>query len=169
MATSPNVGAMLPRVIPDPQAQTAPAAKTPAVAAALTAIPWQAQYAKPGPYITTLPPQDEQKFQQWWNAYSSANPGMDDPNAPHAGYDYRGWFKAGQAGDPRAVQQVNPNDHRLHFNDAWKTPYHESFSGESIYAKPGGPTWNDKDQLIAPNGKVLFDERAKAKRTKGAK
>lgn len=115
---------------------------------------WQDAYAQPDwqSKLTKLNPQDEQNFQSW----AKRN------NAPiTADYDMRGFWDALRNKDPRAGTAINPNDKQLHFPDTWKTPLHKSFSGESIYAKPGGPTWNEQDQLLDPSGKVLFDERAK--------
>jgi hypothetical protein len=74
-------------------------------------------------------------------------------------YDMRGFWQGLQRGDPRAKTGIDPNDQRLHFTDTWKTPYHESFSGESKFAAPGAPSWNDQDQLVAPGGRVMFDDR----------
>jgi hypothetical protein len=75
-------------------------------------------------------------------------------------YDMRGFWAALMGGDPRAASAVDPNDQRLHYPDYWKTPYHETFSNESQWASPNAPRWNDRDQLIAPDGTVLFDDRA---------
>lgn len=36
-----------------------------------------------------------------------------------------------------------------------------TFSNESQWAIENAPRWNDKDQLIAPDGTVLFDDRAR--------
>jgi hypothetical protein len=113
-----------------------------------------AQYAKPGPYLTTLSLTDETQFQQW---VKSANVPFDP--SPQADYDMRGFWKALQSGDPRATRAVNPNDKQLHFSDVWKTPFHQEFSNESQYATPNAPHWNDQDQLIDQNGNVVFDER----------
>lgn len=120
---------------------------------------WQWQYAKPGPYVTPLNSQQETQFQQWVRQ----NNVPFDPS-PTSDYDMRGFWLAGQQGDPRAVTQINPNDNRIHFNDAWKTPYHMSFSNQSIYAQPNAPQWNHKDQLIDPYGNVVFDEPAYTQR-----
>ena len=113
-----------------------------------------ARYAKPGPYKTNLSPQEEQKFQQWVTA--NKVPWQDTPTAD---YDMRGYYKAMVSGDQNAKQSKNPNDNRMHFPDIWKTPYHKSFSNESRYALPTAPRWNDKDQLVDAQGKVVFDER----------
>jgi hypothetical protein len=114
-------------------------------------------YAKPSSsgYLTTLPPSDEANFQAWLQKNSVPF----DPSQT-ADYDMRGFWKGLISGDPHAETGVNQNDGRLHFSDYWKTPYHMSFSGESQFARPGAPTWNDQDQLVLPNGQVVFDERA---------
>lgn len=75
-------------------------------------------------------------------------------------YDMRGFWKALQAGDPLAQAAIDPNDQRMHYPDYWKTPYHETFSAESQWADPKkAPSWNDKDQLVMPDGTVIFDDR----------
>jgi hypothetical protein len=107
-------------------------------------------------YATQLPPLDEMAFQQW----VKQNNVPFDPR-PTSDYDMRGFYRALQQGDPRARTEINPNDQRMHFTDAFKTPYHESFSGGSQYAGPVAPQWNVLDQLISPGGRILFDERQK--------
>lgn len=119
---------------------------------------WQDQYAIPDwrQNLTKLSPEEEKSFQKWVN--KTGVPVTDD-------YDMRGFWKyGGESG-------VNRNDGQLHFTDTYKTPLHESFSGESRYARKDIPTpkWNDKDQLVAPNGKVLFDEPAVVARRKAGK
>ena len=107
-------------------------------------------------YITALPPEQEAQFQAW---VKTANVPFDP--SPTADYDMRGFWQALQNGDPIAKTAVNPNDQRMHYPDYWKTPYHQSFSAESQWAVPEkAPRWNDKDQLVAPDGTVVFDERA---------
>lgn len=121
-----------------------------------SAAPWQMQYAAPDwqSRLTRLPPAKESQFRAW----AKAN------HAPiTADYDMRAYWL--HRNDPNMGTAVNPNDHRLHFPDTYKTPLHQSFSGESIYANPASrpPMWNDKDQLISADGRVLFDERANAR------
>lgn len=106
-------------------------------------------------YLTTLPPDQEQKFQEW----VKANNVPFDPS-PTADYDMRGFYSGLMSKDSHAKTGVNANDQQLHFSDWWKTPYHESFSAESQFANRDAPNWNDKDQLVTPKGKVLFDEKA---------
>jgi hypothetical protein len=120
-------------------------------------------YARNAPYaaphaLTQLSPGDERNFQKW----VGDNHVPFDPS-PQADYDMRGFYSALAARDPRAVQSVNQNDNQLHFPDYWKTPYHASFSAESQWAKPGAPSWNDVDQLVLPDGRIVFDERSLAK------
>lgn len=116
------------------------------------------QWAQPAPaggYLTKLSPKDETRFQNW----VKLNRVPFDPS-PNADYDMRGFFQALQAGDKRAATAVNANDNQMHFPDYWKTPYHQSFSAESKWATKGAPTWNEQDQLVTPDGAVVFDERA---------
>lgn len=107
-------------------------------------------------YLTALPSDQEAKFQDW----VQKNKIPFDPS-PTADYDMRGFWQELQAGGPNAQTGINPNDGQLHFNDYYKTPYHESFSSESKWAKPNAPSWNDKDQLVTPDGTIVFDERSK--------
>jgi hypothetical protein len=100
----------------------------------------------------------EQEFQRW----VTANKVPFDPNVNGPqDYDMRGFWAALMAGDPRASSAIDPNDQRLHYPDYWKTPYHETFSNESQWATPNAPQWNDKDQLVAPDGTILFDDLAR--------
>lgn len=78
-------------------------------------------------------------------------------------YDMRGYWQALQSKDPRAVTALNPNDQKTHFPDFWKTPYGRTFSAESQWANPAtAPNWNAQDQLVTPDGKVVFDDKKQA-------
>ncbi len=118
------------------------------------------QYLAPGDheYSTDLGDK-EPAFQDW----VQQNKVPFDPAAITPDYDMRGFYKALQEGDPKAKEAINPNDNQMHFPDYWKTPYHQSFSAESQWADPAkAPKWNEQDQLVTPEGKVVFDERALA-------
>src|SRR6266446_4778439 len=104
------------------------------------------QFAKPGPYVTTLSPQEEAQFKQWVAA--NRIPWQDTPTTD---YDMRGFWKAMQAGDPNAKRAAN-----LHFPDTYKTPYHKTFSNESKYATQDAPHWQG-NVLISKDGKVVAD------------
>jgi hypothetical protein len=114
--------------------------------------PWQAAYAVPHwqQRLTRLSPTEEAAFLHW--ARVNSVPLTRD-------YDMRGFWKSGMS------TQVNPNDHRIHYSDRFKTPLHRSFSGESIYADQAKrpPMWNDRDQLVAHDGTVIVDERSEAR------
>ena len=118
--------------------------------------PWQNRYARPDwrQQLTKLDPQAEQQFRLW--AQNNNAPITDD-------YDMRGFWKAMSDGDPDVHTSINANDGLPHYIDRFKTPLHESFSGESNYADPSTrpPMWNNRDQLVARDGRVLFDERAR--------
>jgi hypothetical protein len=119
-------------------------------------------YLKPGDhnYNTQLQPSTELAFRHWLQT----NKVPFDPNASVTDYDMRGFYSALIQGDPRATESVNPNDHKVHRSDYWKTPYHESFSNESQWADPKtAPKWTPDDKLVLPDGTVVFDERAKNK------
>lgn len=107
-------------------------------------------------YRTKLKPLEEMAFRQW----AVGNKVPFDPKAATADYDMRGFYRALQQGDPRAVTAVNPNDGRMHYPDTWKTPSHESFSAGSDYAGDVAPQWASDDKLISPDGRILVNERA---------
>jgi len=122
------------------------------------------QYARPGPYITHLEPQQESAFRKW--VTDNKIPYNPDEKG-NSGYDMRGFWKAAQAGDPRAHTGIDPVDHHRHFTDYWKTPYHESFNHESMYSLPGNPYhWTysgaggpDDPALLGPGGTVILPRR----------
>jgi hypothetical protein len=118
------------------------------------------QFTAPGTselnLTTQLSEPDEAAFRQW---VAANNVPFHPDRTVGQDYDMRGFWQGLQRGDPRAKTGIDPNDQRLHFTDTWKTPYHESFSGESKFAVPGAPSWNDQDQLVAPGGRVMFDDR----------
>lgn len=110
------------------------------------------------PYTTKLQPHHEQEFRSWL-AVSRA---PFDPS-PRADYDMRGFWLALRNGDARATTAMNQSDKQLHFPDTWKTPFHESFSNESIYAGEDAPAWRG-DVLVDKHGRIVADERPKAGR-----
>lgn len=123
-----------------------------------------ADYTRNQPYVregasgfnTQLPQIDEFAFRDWLQR----NKVPFNPDAAGASdYDMRGFYRGLTQGHPRAATAVNPNDQQLHYPDYWKTPYHRTFSSESQWARPVAPQWNSQDQLIAPSGRILFDER----------
>lgn len=107
-------------------------------------------FAKPGPYTTRLSPQEEQDFNTWVSVYKV--PWQDTPTAD---YDMRGYYKALREG--RAKQSLDPNDRRMHFPDTFKTPYHATFSNQSIYATPDAPHW-EGDRLMDNQGNLIYDD-----------
>lgn len=98
-------------------------------------------YAKPGPWQTKLSSSDEAEFQSW--VRENRIPWKDSPTSD---YDMRGFWQAQKLGDSSA--QRNPIT--LHFPDTWKTPYHTTFSNESIYAKSEAGYWGERDVFIPP-------------------
>jgi hypothetical protein len=108
------------------------------------------------PYQTRLAPDHEKEFQAWLKVTGAPF----DPSHK-ADYDMRGYWQALRAGDPRAQTEINAADREMHFPDTWKTPYHKTFSAESVYAQPGAPTWQG-DLLIGQNGHIIADERPPA-------
>lgn len=112
------------------------------------------QFARPGPYMTRLPPDQEAQFRQWVQQTSAPF----DPDAMISDYDMRGFWLDNAA--RQQGTQINPNDGRPHYPDTYKTPYHQSFSNESRYALPTAPRWINDHQLADRSGRVLFDERA---------
>lgn len=104
-------------------------------------------------YATQLQPLDEMAFRQW----VQQNNVPFNPNQQTQDYDMRGFYQGLQQQNPRAMTAVNPNDQQLHYPDYWKTPYHQTFSGESKFAGPVAPAWQG-NQLVSPGGRILFDE-----------
>jgi hypothetical protein len=121
------------------------------------AAPKPSPYAKSGPWITRLNPAEEQKFRAW----VQQNKIPFDLNDQYPDYDMRGYYKAMVAGNPQAKQGANQ-----HFPDTWKSPYHRSFSRESMYATPGAPQWkatDDGSDLVDKDGKVVYSEDREGK------
>jgi hypothetical protein len=112
-------------------------------------------YARQGPTMTTLSPPEEAAFRQW----VAANRVPFNPNDPIADYDMRRYWRDLASHGARETA-TNPNDNALHYPDTYKTPYHQSFSAESLYATPEAPRWVRGDRLQRPDGKVVFDEPA---------
>jgi len=119
-------------------------------------------YVRPGAsdFTTKLDPGDEMAFRQW----VAENQVPFDPDQPTQDYDMRGFWQGLRNQNPLAQSAVDPNDNRMHYPDYWKTPYHETFSNESQWATDMAPRWNEQDQLTAPSGRILFDDRKKGKR-----
>lgn len=116
-------------------------------------------YVLPGihTYNTRLSSDDERSFRRW----VEKNKVPFDVSAPVSDYDMRGFWTALQQGKPIATTAIDPNDKRIHYPDYWKTPLHQTFSAESQWANPArAPAWNDRDQLVLPNGQVIYDDRA---------
>lgn len=109
-----------------------------------------AMQQQPNLYSTILGPQQEQQFQSWVS--QNKIPWQDSPAAD---YDMRGFWKAMVSGDPNAKRAGN-----LHFPDTYKTPYHQTFSNQSIYSGPDAPHW-EGDVLKNKAGKIIADERKK--------
>jgi hypothetical protein len=121
----------------------------------LSALP---DYAKPGPYRTTLTPSEEQEFQAWvqQNKFTEKNDKgiIVWSDIANSDYDMRGFWKAQKSGNPLAKRAQN-----LHFPDVWKTPYHKTFSAESMYSTRDAPRWQG-NVLISKTGKIIADERS---------
>lgn len=109
--------------------------------------PQWGDYAKPGPYTTTLDPQTEQQFQSW--VKQNNVPWKDSPTSD---YDMRGYYKAQITGDTDAHTSINPIDGLPHYPDTYKTPYHKTFSNQSQYALPTAGTW--KGNTFVPPAKT---------------
>ena len=108
---------------------------------------WQSKLAK-------LTPEQESAFINW----IASNKVPFNPKDKFQDYDMRGYYLAQQKGE--AGSSVNPVDKQLHYPDTYKTPYHESFSRESQYAKEGAPSWKG-EQLISPSGEVIHETKPK--------
>jgi len=120
-------------------------------------------------FQTPLSPQLEEIFQKAALARFGGKVDFQPDISPTSDYDYRGWWQAAQAGDPRTKGTDNPYDTRPHFDDTWKTPYHHSFSKYSQYASPTAPVWTkhtpyrllasqDSPVGTSHKGDIVFDE-----------
>ena len=101
------------------------------------------------PWMTKLDPLEEIAFKLW----VLQNKIPVDPSNPIADYDMRGFWKAMKSGDPIAMRSAQNG----HFPDVWKTPFHKTFSNESMYKTPNAPHWQG-NKLMSPEGKMVFDE-----------
>ena len=118
-----------------------------------------ARYAKTsGPYRTDLTPLQAYLFQAWLKE-NQQSPGVRSfsPTNPQSDYDMRGYWRETN-GAP--VQGTG------HFPDTWKTPYHQSFSGESVYATPQAGEWKDTPgggSALIRQGIPIFRENAQGR------
>lgn len=114
-----------------------------------------AKYAYSHPnYQTRLSPREDMLFRMWLDQ----NQVRFNPDDPISDYDMRGYWKDVASGGADQTQ-TNATDGQQHYPDTYKTPYHHSFSGESIYARPNAPQWINDTQLVDENGDVVWDER----------
>ncbi len=111
-------------------------------------------WAKPGPYVTDLPPSEELAFKLWLRQNRVAF----DPTDKNPDYDMRGFYKAFMSKDPRASSAIDPNDQRLHYPDYWKTPYAATFSNESQWATKAAPSWADDKYMLDKH--IIYDDAA---------
>lgn len=83
---------------------------------------------------------DKQSFNDWAQKASKYK-GIQIEGDPT--YDYRGWYNE----DPNRAYALLNDDPFAHFEDKWKTPYHPTFSDQSVYsnAKHPGGTWGRYD------------------------
>lgn len=91
---------------------------------------------------------DKRSFSDWVNKASEYK-GIKIKNDPT--YDYKGWYNE----DPNRAYALLNDDRNAHFDDKWKTPYHPTFSDQSVYsnAKHPGGTWgrfDHRDAYYAP-------------------
>lgn len=83
---------------------------------------------------------DKRSFDDWANK-ASIYKGIRIKGDPT--YDYKGWYNE----DPNRAYALLNDDPNAHFDDKWKTPYHPTFSDQSVYsnAKYPGGTWGRRD------------------------
>ena len=83
---------------------------------------------------------DKRSFDDWVNK-ASVYKGIRIKGDPT--YDYKGWYNE----DPNRAYALLNDDPNAHFDDKWKTPYHPTFSDQSVYsnAKHPGGTWGRRD------------------------
>ena len=108
-------------------------------------------WSKRGLYQTKLSPGLEQEFQGWIYKDQIPYDTHWPPDQSMQDYDMRGFWKAMKSGDPKAVRDPQTG----HFPDQWKTPYHETFSNQSVYATGDAPQWKD-GKLVDKGGNVIW-------------
>lgn len=83
---------------------------------------------------------DKRSFDDWANK-ASVYKGIRIKGDPT--YDYKSWYNE----DPSRAYALLNDDPNAHFDDKWKTPYHPTFSDQSVYsnAKHPGGTWGRRD------------------------
>ena len=83
---------------------------------------------------------DKKSFNDWANK-ASVYKGIRIKGDPT--YDYKSWYNE----DPNRAYALLNDDPNAHFDDKWKTPYHPTFSDQSVYsnAKHPGGTWGRRD------------------------
>ena len=91
---------------------------------------------------------DKRSFDDWANK-ASVYKGIRIKGDPT--YDYKNWYNE----DPNRAYALLNDDPNAHFDDKWKTPYHPTFSDQSVYsnAKHPGGTWGRfdyRDAYYAP-------------------
>lgn len=105
------------------------------------------QFAKPGPELTKLNPQQEASFRQW----VTQNKVPFNPNEATPDYDMRGYYLA----NPNATHAQGQ-----HFPDTFKTIRDSTFSNESKYAKPGTPfVWQGNNLVDNRSNQLIFGSR----------
>jgi hypothetical protein len=119
------------------------------------------------PYQTNLPAADTFGFANW-----AERNRVPVDLSPQSDYDMTGYYR-----DMLANQSAQPSisalDNRPHFTDKFKTPYHQTFSKESIYAGDDAPHWegnalrNDAGNLQAlelPDDNILSAKQSALQR-----
>lgn len=101
------------------------------------------------PYRTDLSEQEQLLFDLWQKKNQ-----IPYDSSPKSDYDMTGYFKAMLNKDPNAKSSINEIDNKRHFPDKYKTPYHKSFSNESMYADESAPHW-DNTKLVNPQGDTV--------------
>lgn len=106
-----------------------------------------AQFAKPGPELTTLNDQQEARFRQW----VAQNKVPFDPNEATPDYNMRGYWLA----NPNAAHAQGQ-----HFPDTYKTIRDATFSNQSMYAKPNTPfEWQGNNLVDQRSNQLIFGSR----------
>jgi len=123
------------------------------------------QYIKPNQpiaYQTQLGPAMRSAFIDWQREMAKSGHDVHYDPSPQADYDMPGFFRGLVEGHPRAQQGINANDHEMHYDDFWKTPYHNSFSADSQWADQSkAPQWINGYQLVEPSGAEVFNEKTR--------
>lgn len=91
--------------------------------------------------LTKLTPEEERRFQLWYNGWARKTKIDPNPDDPRHFYDYRGAFRAG------ATPSMDPEDNRYHWPSAFKREGHPRLILDGMDTRTGLPSATASVQL----------------------